>query len=348
MGHPGQKEAFPGKLKVPKHLIEKKRRQRINKCLGELKQLVIDKDLLQGQQSSKLEKADILELTVDYLKRKTTPSYPANEVGNKSNVHASPYVRGYMECVQQVSRHLKHTDVKQSVSEALLEKLETVAQTVSSYDEKSKTSPDKTFQGSEQTKTNNSNLNFNCTTTIPQLSNDSSKDISDGTFHISSGAKEKECSDDKMQISSSTDLTSTCFIREQSQLSSASIKMLDKHRVPHQDVQPICPVAGGIQSVTVLIPCQVSVLASAIPSTSNTQIPGHNRSRTEHTCPLTNPSDVSRVSNALSVNQNYVSVKSVTQDVCRRCGFETVPPIQSPWRCGFETVPPIQSPWRPW
>ncbi|XP_076234431.1 enhancer of split mgamma protein [Calliopsis andreniformis] len=55
--------------KVTKPLLERKRRARINKCLDELKNLMIDALETEGEDISKLEKADILELTVRHLQR---------------------------------------------------------------------------------------------------------------------------------------------------------------------------------------------------------------------------------------------------------------------------------------
>ncbi|EDV93676.1 enhancer of split mdelta protein [Drosophila grimshawi] len=54
--------------KVTKPLLERKRRARMNLYLDELKDLIVDTMDEQGEQVNKLEKADILELTVNYLK----------------------------------------------------------------------------------------------------------------------------------------------------------------------------------------------------------------------------------------------------------------------------------------
>ncbi|KAK6751831.1 hypothetical protein RB195_003325 [Necator americanus] len=54
--------------KTNKPMMEKKRRARINHCLSELKEILIcDKHASAGH--AKWEKADILEMTVDYLKK---------------------------------------------------------------------------------------------------------------------------------------------------------------------------------------------------------------------------------------------------------------------------------------
>ncbi|VDM60359.1 unnamed protein product [Angiostrongylus costaricensis] len=48
-------------------MMEKKRRARINQCLSELKEILICDKHSSGH--AKWEKADILEMTVDYLKK---------------------------------------------------------------------------------------------------------------------------------------------------------------------------------------------------------------------------------------------------------------------------------------
>ncbi|KAI4895641.1 hypothetical protein NFI96_019656, partial [Prochilodus magdalenae] len=56
---------------VLKPVIEKKRRDRINQRLDELRTLLLDNTLDTRLQNPKLEKAEILELTVDYIRKKT-------------------------------------------------------------------------------------------------------------------------------------------------------------------------------------------------------------------------------------------------------------------------------------
>merc|ERR1712242_226786 len=55
--------------KVVKPLIERKRRARINNCLDELKDLMMFALQSEGESISKLEKADVLELTVKHLRK---------------------------------------------------------------------------------------------------------------------------------------------------------------------------------------------------------------------------------------------------------------------------------------
>merc|ERR1711920_134682 len=55
--------------KVMKPLLERKRRARINKCLDELKDLMVHALQSEGESITKLEKADVLELTVRHLRK---------------------------------------------------------------------------------------------------------------------------------------------------------------------------------------------------------------------------------------------------------------------------------------
>ncbi|KAJ1347440.1 hypothetical protein KIN20_002492 [Parelaphostrongylus tenuis] len=64
--------------KTNKPMMEKKRRARINQCLSELKEILIcDKHASSGH--AKWEKADILEMTVDYLKKLRAHRDPASQ-----------------------------------------------------------------------------------------------------------------------------------------------------------------------------------------------------------------------------------------------------------------------------
>ena len=55
--------------KVMKPLLERKRRARINKCLDNLKDIMVNALQAEGESITKLEKADVLELTVKHLKK---------------------------------------------------------------------------------------------------------------------------------------------------------------------------------------------------------------------------------------------------------------------------------------
>nr|CAD7574215.1 unnamed protein product [Timema californicum] len=96
-----------------KPLMEKRRRARINQSLAVLKTLILDSARLevsgrlassQNTKHSKLEKADILELTVRYLQRQRT----------LGSAVLSKYRAGFQECTREVSRFLESSDLLNS------------------------------------------------------------------------------------------------------------------------------------------------------------------------------------------------------------------------------------------
>ncbi|XP_051516860.1 transcription factor HES-5-like [Myxocyprinus asiaticus] len=56
------------KIKMRKPIVEKMRRDRINSCINQLKSL-LEKEFHSHDPNTKLEKADILEMTVSFLKK---------------------------------------------------------------------------------------------------------------------------------------------------------------------------------------------------------------------------------------------------------------------------------------
>ncbi|KAL1494137.1 hypothetical protein ABEB36_009783 [Hypothenemus hampei] len=91
--------------KVMKPMLERKRRARINRCLDELKELMVTALQSEGENVSKLEKADILELTVSHLhklRRQQRLNY--NPV-----IDADRFRAGYTHCANEVSRCLAST-----------------------------------------------------------------------------------------------------------------------------------------------------------------------------------------------------------------------------------------------
>lgn len=75
-----------------KPLMEKRRRARINQSLAALKALILDSARLENTKHSKLEKADILELTVRHLQRQRSLAQPG----------LSRYKAGYQDCSREV------------------------------------------------------------------------------------------------------------------------------------------------------------------------------------------------------------------------------------------------------
>lgn len=89
--------------KVMKPMLERKRRARINRCLDELKELMVAALQAEGENVSKLEKADILEMTVSHLHklRRQQRLAHANPV-----IHEDRFRAGYTHAANEVSRIL--------------------------------------------------------------------------------------------------------------------------------------------------------------------------------------------------------------------------------------------------
>ncbi|XP_031779123.1 protein hairy [Nasonia vitripennis] len=96
---PGPKLADGRRANKP--LMEKRRRARINQSLAALKALILDSARLENTKHSKLEKADILELTVRHLQRQRSLAQPG----------LSRYKAGYQDCSREVSRYLDAPDI---------------------------------------------------------------------------------------------------------------------------------------------------------------------------------------------------------------------------------------------
>ena len=89
--------------KVMKPLLERKRRARINKCLDELKDLMVYALQSEGESIAKLEKADVLELTVAHLhKLKRQQALRSSS----PTLDADRYRSGFTACAGEVSRCL--------------------------------------------------------------------------------------------------------------------------------------------------------------------------------------------------------------------------------------------------
>ena len=104
---------------VVKPLIEKKRRARINSCLDELKDLMVFALQTEGESISKLEKADVLELTVNHLRKlKRQQMLSLNPGLDLDRFHA-----GFTTCATEVSRSLASSGVDISIGSRLMSHL---------------------------------------------------------------------------------------------------------------------------------------------------------------------------------------------------------------------------------
>ncbi|KAM6443008.1 enhancer of split mdelta protein-like isoform 2-T4 [Liasis olivaceus] len=90
--------------KLRKPLIERKRRERINNCLDQLKETVVGAFRLD---QSKLEKADILEMTVKHLQN----IQHNRNIDSKMGLEAQQrYSTGYIQCMHEVHNLLLTCD----------------------------------------------------------------------------------------------------------------------------------------------------------------------------------------------------------------------------------------------
>ncbi|XP_042263225.1 transcription factor HES-5-like [Thunnus albacares] len=96
--------------KLRKPLVEKLRRERINSSIEQLKSL-LGPEFLKQQPDSKLEKADILEMTVCFLRRLQQ---------QRQAVESAAVDQGYSRCVHEVARFLSKEEVKTQSQRRLL------------------------------------------------------------------------------------------------------------------------------------------------------------------------------------------------------------------------------------
>ncbi len=105
--------------KIVKPLLERKRRARINAYLDELKDLMVYALQTEGESISKLEKADVLELTVRHLQKlKRQQMLALNPALDLDRFHA-----GYTACATEVSKCLASTGVDITVGSRLMSHL---------------------------------------------------------------------------------------------------------------------------------------------------------------------------------------------------------------------------------
>lgn len=104
--------------RASKPLMEKRRRARINHSLAQLKSLLLDgssKKESQNPRNAKLEKADILEMTVRHLQS-------IHQGHHLPPTHAMEvrFQEGFAECAREVSRFVCNSDVDDSLRSRLL------------------------------------------------------------------------------------------------------------------------------------------------------------------------------------------------------------------------------------
>ncbi|KAF1399779.1 Transcription factor HES-5, partial [Spheniscus humboldti] len=96
------------KNRLRKPIVEKLRRDRINSSIEQLK-LLLEKEFQRHQPNSKLEKADILEMTVSYLKYSRAFAASAKSL-------QQDYCEGYAWCLKEalqfLSLHSANTETR--------------------------------------------------------------------------------------------------------------------------------------------------------------------------------------------------------------------------------------------
>ncbi|XP_027879458.1 hairy-related 9 isoform X1 [Xiphophorus couchianus] len=94
--------------KSSKPIMEKRRRARINESLSQLKTLILDALKKDSSRHSKLEKADILEMTVKHLRNLQRMQMSAALSADATVM--SKYRAGFNECMNEVTRFLSTSE----------------------------------------------------------------------------------------------------------------------------------------------------------------------------------------------------------------------------------------------
>ncbi|EDW85072.1 uncharacterized protein Dwil_GK14458 [Drosophila willistoni] len=119
--------------KVMKPLLERKRRARINKCLDDLKDLMVECLQQEGEHVTRLEKADILELTVDHmrkLKQRGGLSLQGAIINtgsdaSSSTAHVESFRSGYVHAADQITQVLLQTQQTDEIGRKIMKFLST-------------------------------------------------------------------------------------------------------------------------------------------------------------------------------------------------------------------------------
>ncbi|KAI4499627.1 hypothetical protein M0802_005197 [Mischocyttarus mexicanus] len=105
-----------------KPIMEKRRRARINQCLDELKNLILEALKKDPTRHSKIEKADILEMTVKHLQ--TVQRQQLNTAVTTDPAVLTKFRSGFSECAMEVSRYVSNLEnVDPGVKQRLLSHL---------------------------------------------------------------------------------------------------------------------------------------------------------------------------------------------------------------------------------
>ncbi|XP_053865277.1 transcription factor HES-5-like [Malaclemys terrapin pileata] len=115
MAHVEEKLLPKEKNKLRKPVVEKMRRDRINSSIEQLK-LLLEKEFQRHQPNSKLEKADILEVAVGYLKQQS--QLQAQMVSQNSP--EQDFNTGYLQCLKEALHFLSYCEPKKEAQTRLI------------------------------------------------------------------------------------------------------------------------------------------------------------------------------------------------------------------------------------
>jgi hairy-and-enhancer-of-split protein len=90
-------------------LLERQRRARINRCLDELKEILVSGLQSEGENVARLEKADILELTVRHLQKLQQQHNKMIKAQQTQGGDDERFRGGFAHCAAEVSRVLATT-----------------------------------------------------------------------------------------------------------------------------------------------------------------------------------------------------------------------------------------------
>ncbi|XP_063409964.1 hairy/enhancer-of-split related with YRPW motif protein 2-like [Mytilus trossulus] len=112
----------PDRRKTSKPIMEKRRRARINASLTELKTFLLDVIKKEGLRHNKMEKADILELTVRHLRQLQRQQYTVSTSDEGST--SDTFRLGFSECTSEVTKFLSRiSNIEPNFQVKLLEHL---------------------------------------------------------------------------------------------------------------------------------------------------------------------------------------------------------------------------------
>ncbi|GBM54992.1 hypothetical protein AVEN_82538-1 [Araneus ventricosus] len=107
--------------RVSKPLIEKRRRARINRSLSQLVEMVAKPNKLQENRTARFEKAYILEMTVEYVKKirdkRILPEKPSYDE------HENSFQDGYRLCMAEIQNFFNKSPDKKASEELLMKSL---------------------------------------------------------------------------------------------------------------------------------------------------------------------------------------------------------------------------------